>query len=91
MTRLVNRYWLSPMFSWNCEGLWSQQSGYWLPYSDSEHITKPKPDLVMSFTENSFTNFCDLGIDEDIRNVIFPDDSEENRFSISIHGSQKSG
>ncbi len=79
MAQLVYRHCLSHMFCWNSEGLWSEQSGYWLPSLNKIRILKVKPDFVMIFTRDSFTPRGLFGIDEKLIQLICPDNNRGKR------------
>ena len=75
MIHIVNQYWLSEAFDWNCEGQWSQPKDSRLPSTKDDEITLPKPDLAISFTLQSFTQAeADSDpIPDDLEKTVSPD------------------
>jgi hypothetical protein len=67
MIHIINQYWLDPIFDWNTEGQWSQPKETRLPSREDDDISLPKPDLAISFTQNSFI------VSEDESDPIPPD------------------
>jgi hypothetical protein len=53
MIHIINQYWLDPIFDWNTEGQWSQPKETRLPSREDDDISLPKPDLAISFTQDS--------------------------------------
>ena len=76
MMNVFDRHWLGEHFDWNTEGQWRQPKGTLIrPTKKGDEMTLPKPDLMISFTLESFSSGRDQShpIPDDLEPCIFPD------------------
>ncbi|KAI9657953.1 MAG: hypothetical protein M1821_002610 [Bathelium mastoideum] len=76
MMNVLDRHWLGEHFDWNTEGQWRQPKETLIrPTKEGDEMTLPKPDLMISFTLESFSSGRDRShpIPDDLEPCIFPD------------------
>ena len=78
MMSVFHYYWLGDMFDWNAEAQWILPRDVRLPSSAEDEVTSPKPDLMITFTLESFTgpNHDRDPIPLDLERCISPDGGE---------------
>ena len=79
MMNVFDRHRLGDHFDWNTEGQWRQPKETLIrPTKEGDEMTLPKPDLMISFTLESFSSGRDQShpIPDDLEPCIFPDRDE---------------